>query len=428
MQKPTIPRKALLLSLLPAVLCCPACSASAQPSPASSAALAETPSAAAASEYHCLSSPIAQTDSGFYDLVYTKDVVSGAKNIVYTDFSTRHRDYLSGSGDDPQSETDGSYIPLTFGSSQILTDGDFLYVLCTGSLILQDSEGTAAQPRIYRMDLNGSHRTTMELPLGQQITSGSGVFSDGDSIVLMMDAESADQTVHSELVRVNFSSQSTTTLMDFSATDLDSANLSLVSAFGDSFVLSSTKFTGNGKVQESTYTFDSAQGTLTPIAELATDGNEVFYQHGNIYTIETGQNTLYQFDPADGQTELVIPELAPAGSESGSMQVSYSVPYPYLAFSSDQGEDGATYYWNCDTHEWKTSFLLDRYATVHIQGIWQDYFVVDLQDKTVYYEDSLEGQSFTNQMTVSQYALIKQEDYWNNTPNYIFFTDVVYGD
>ena len=427
MQKFRISRKVLLLSLLPALLCHTACSASPQPSssPASSAAVAGAPDEAASSEYRFLSSPIAQTDSGFYDLVYTKDVVSGAQNIVYTDFSARHRGYLSDG--DPQSETDASYIPVAFSGSQVLTDGDFLYVLCTGSLILQDSEGAAAQPRIYRMDLNGGHRTTVELPLGQQINRSSGVFSDGNSIVLMMDAEGADKAVHSELVRVDFSAKSITTLMDFSASDLDSANLFLVSAFGNHFVLSSTKFIGDGKVQNSAYVFDSAQGTLAPIAELAEDDNEVFYQHGNIYTIKTSQNALYQFHPADGQSELLIPELAPSGSES-SMQISYSAPYPYLAFSSGDSEDSATYYWNCNTHEWKTSSLFDRYAPVHIQGIWQDYFLVNLQDKTVSYEDSLEGQSFTNQMTVSQYALISQEDYWNSTPNYIFFTDAVYGD
>ena len=71
---------------------------------------------------------------------------------------------------------------------------------------------------------------------------------------------------------------------------------------------------------------------------------------------------------------------------------------------------------------------MDGDREVHIFGIWQDYFLVMLQDKTVSYQDfTSNGQVYENQMSVTEYALISQEDYWDGTPNYLRISDDVYG-
>ena len=437
-------KSALLISVLIFhTACSPASKELSTSDPASdskepgSSSAAEQQKSADSSPYHLISSPNglfysfpAQTADGFYELVYTKEVLSGAQNIVYTDFSTMHRAYLSSDiNSDHQSETDTSYIPLALGGSEILTDGSYIYVFKKGSFILQHSDGLAAKPGIYRMDLNGNNRITIELPFDQEISANGGIFSDGTSLVLMMNVVGKDSSVHSELIRVDFSSQSITTLIDFSTINLNLPNISLISSFDDSFVLSSLRVTGDGEIIKELYTFDSSQGILQPLAGCTAEDRYVFYQHGNIYYIENSQNALYLFDPANGQSELVIPELVPPDCKFDSLQIGYPAPFPYLAFRSSNDDGGyANYYWNCSTHEWKESSLTDVYDEVTIYGIWQDYFLVNRRNKTVYYEDFAEsGQSFTNQMTVSQYALISQNDFWNNIPNYIRFTDDVYG-
>lgn len=71
---------------------------------------------------------------------------------------------------------------------------------------------------------------------------------------------------------------------------------------------------------------------------------------------------------------------------------------------------------------------MDGDRPVTIYRIWQDYFLVKLQDKMVTYQDFTQnGQAYENQMAVAEYALIRQEDYWNGVPDYIRFTDDVYG-
>lgn len=369
-------------------------------------------------------------DDGFYELVFTKDVLSGAQNIVYTDFPSKHRIYLSSDiNSDHQNEGDTSYIPTVTGGASILTDGEYIYVLKKGSLLLQDESGTDAKACIYRANQDGSNRITIELPFDETLNSTSGVFSNGDSLFFLIDAVDKNAKTHQKLVRANFSTHDITTLIDFSDTDFASQSVCLVSSFGNRLVLSALKFDDNGELTKELYSLDPLNGTSEHLISFSDKGRYVFFQHNNIYYIEMSENSVYRFDPSNGESELIIPKLAPPDLEYDTVQVGYAAPKPYLAFRFNSGENSTNYYWNCDTSEWKEELLIDGNREVHIYGIWQDYFLVMLEDEMVSYQDfSPNGQAYTNQMAVTKHALILQDDYWNGIPNYIYFKDDVYGD
>lgn len=387
--------------------------------------------------YKMISSPdgiiytgVAQVDNGFYELVFAKDVISGAQNIVYTDFQSLHRVFLSSDiNSDHQSENDTSYLPAAVGGAGILTDGNYIYILKKGSLLLQDSYGEMAKPCIYRANLDGSNRMVLNLPFDQAISSTSGVFSDGNCLFLLIDVVHPDATNHQELICADFSAQRITTLIEFSHTDLDSQNLALVSSFEDKLVLSSLQINDEmDRFEQTLYTLDPVEETLTPLVHFSPETQYIFFQNGNIYYLELSENALYRFDPENGKSELLLPQLSPPGLAFDAVQIGNSAPEPYLAFRFTVGEDSVNYYWNRDTDEWKREKLVDGDREVHIFGIWQDYFLVMLQDKTVSYQDfTSNGQVYENQMSVTEYALISQEDYWDGTPNYLRISDDVYG-
>lgn len=371
----------------------------------------------------------AQVEDGFYDLVYTKDVLSGAQNIVYTDFPSRHRVYLSSDvGSDHQSEDDTSYIPTAVGGATVFADDEYVYVLKKGSLLLQKASEQDAKSCIYRLNPNGSGRIALELSFDRVINSASGVFADGDALVLLVDSVDKDTSLHPELVRADFSSRRITTLMDLSEAGLDLQNASLVNSFGDKLVLSSSKIEENGTLVRELYTLDPAKEAIVPLASFDTAEQYVFYRDDAIYYIESSENALYQFDPSSGESTLLLDEIAPPELEFDSVQAGFPAPEPYLEFFFTKGESSVTYYWNSATGQWHQKLLMDGDRPVTIYRIWQDYFLVKLQDKMVTYQDFTQnGQAYENQMAVAEYALIRQEDYWNGVPDYIRFTDDVYG-
>lgn len=371
----------------------------------------------------------AQVADGFYELIFTKDVLSGAKNIVYTDFSSLHRIYLSSDiNSDHQSESDTSFVPASVGGAAILTDGQYIYIIKKGSLLLQDSYGEVAKPCIYRADLDGSNRVEIDLSFDEAVNSTSGVFSNGDTLLFLIDVVDKDATGHQELVCADFSAKSITPLIDFSEANLGSQNLALVGSFGDKLVISVLQISESGDITKDLYTLDPLRGTISPLTSFSDKEQYAFFQHGNIYYIDLDENSLYQFDPNSAESELVIASVVPPDLNFDSMQIGFAAPEPYFVFRFTSGDNSFNYYWNCDTKEWKQELLKDGEREVHIYGVWKDYFLVMLQDKMVSYQDFTEdGQSFTNQMAVTEYALISQNDYWNGIPNYIRFTDDVYG-
>lgn len=369
-------------------------------------------------------------DDGFYELVFAKDVISGARNIVYTDFSTLHRIYLSSDvNSDHQSENDTSYIPAAVGGAGIITDGEYIYIIKKGSILLQDSYGEAAWPCLYRSNLDGSDRITIDLSPDQTINGTSGIFSDGDSLILLIDVVNEDASPHQELIRADFSSKKLTTLVDFSDVGLATQNLALVSSFGGKFVLSSLDFDDENGLIQTLYTLDPSKETIEPLVTFIPEKQYAFFQNGIIYYLDTDEQTLYSLDPLTMEKKIVLQKVAPPDITFDSIQIGFAAPTPYMAFRFNRDDSGSNYYWNSETGEWKKEQLMDGDREVHIYGIWKDYFLVKLQDKMVSYQDfTPEGQSYTNEMAVAEYALINQDDYWNGIPKYIHFKDDVYGD
>lgn len=406
------------------------------PHTAASSAVSGSSSVSEQAKYRLVSSPDgmiytggAMSDDGFYELVFTKDVISGAQNIVYTDFASKHRIYLSSDiNSDHQNENDTSYIPTAIGGAAILTDNEYIYVLKKGSLLLQDVCGTDAKACIYRTDLDGGNRIALEIPFDETINGTSGIFSDGESLLLLIDSVDKNSKTYQKLVRADFSMRNITTLIDFSNTEFASQSVFLVGSFGNKLILSTLKFDDNGELTKELYAIDPLEGTIEQLIRFSDSERYAFFQHNNIYYIEMSENALYRFDPSKGESERIIPKLAPPDLEYDTVQIGYAAPEPYLAFRFNSDENSTNYYWNCDTGEWKKELLTDGAREVHIYGIWQDHFLVMLEDEMVFYQDfAPNGQAYTNQMAVAKHALISQEDYWNGVPNYIYFQDDVYG-
>lgn len=184
-----------------------------------------------------------------------------------------------------------------------------------------------------------------------------------------------DGATHEELVRADLSSMSTEILMDFSNEEWDLHRVSLVSSFQDKLVISSSKAGNSSDIEpeEKLFAIDPIGKTVTPLLDIQKDWT-VFYRNGDIYYLDTSDNSVYSYDPASGEHRIVIPQAVPEGVEYDTIQIGYTMPDPYISFRFVKNNENRDYFYNSDTGEWKEVLLADRYQEVYIFGIWSHFF------------------------------------------------------
>ena len=375
----------------------------------------------------------AVTENGFYEIVDPLDSAYIGGNIVYTDFSTRNRVYLSSQiNTDHTSEDDTSYIPSLIGGSGILTDQNRLYVVKFGKPGLVEDFGKAGLSILYRMELNGANRKTIYLQANQIIVPDSGILAaDGELIFLIREVQS-DLTEHIILCFWNFVHEQTEKICDLSE-QID-GRVFLSGFSSNKILLYQYAYDDHSSRAVRCWSYDIADGSCYPYFEFF-DGNfALMGRQGELYYIkqENDQFSLYQIDPAaENHSILLCEKLAPTAGNYDTVFPGNNSLYPYFSFyfENSQTHEGARYQWNQEENIWLKEALVHNSKDVRIREILKDQFLIQLGDIKQSFVNYLpDGTPFQDTMLISQHALIQQEDYWNNVPNYIYFTDDVYKD
>lgn len=110
---------------------------------------------------------LAMTENGLYQLVDNENDMQATENIVYTDFSAMHRNYLMDNADGQQTKNDISSFPFSYGGSEILFDDGYLYIFEEGSLLMQNKKDESARACIYRMNPDGKNQIRLTFPWHQ---------------------------------------------------------------------------------------------------------------------------------------------------------------------------------------------------------------------------------------------------------------------
>ena len=141
-----------------------------------------------------LNSPGCITSDGFYEL-YDNNGEDESANILYTDFATGQRIYLSNSSTASHiSESDTSYIKETIGGVELFADGESLFILKNGIDSYGDDASQSMPGCLYRSDLDGQNRKLLTTFDGDYEVPTSNIVSDGTYLYMLSALKDSGQT------------------------------------------------------------------------------------------------------------------------------------------------------------------------------------------------------------------------------------------
>lgn len=403
--------------------------------------ISETTTFSFVEEPHLISAPAgiiysgpAITENGFYEILKPLDSASNGGNIVYTDFSTCKRIYLSSQINSYHtSEDDTSYIFSLIGGAGILTDQNLLYVIKFGKPGLVESYGKAGLPILYRMELNGCNRKTIYLQANQSIVPDSGILATDGELFFLVQEVGSDLTEHIILCKTNFVNEQTEKISDLSK-QID-GRIFLSGFSSNRILLYQYAYDETGSDRSvRCWSYDIADGLCRPYFEFSDSNFALMGRQGELYYIksENEQFSLYQIDTStENNSILLCKSLTPPIGNYDTVVPGNNSFYPYFSFyfENSQTLEGARYQWNQEENIWLKETLSDGGKDVRIKGSIKDQFLIQIGDLEKEFVNYLsDGTAVEDSTLISQYALIKQEDYWNNVPNYIRFADDVYED
>ena len=144
------------------------------------------------------SSPYTVTENGCYELYQNED---GSRNILYTDFSTQQRNYLSNSiSGIRQREGDISYFSEPNSGVSLCEDEKYLFIFKYGVDGNVETAEEASPGCIYRADLDGKNRVLLTVFDKEYELPNSKVVSDGTYLYALADSKISSACA---LIRIN---------------------------------------------------------------------------------------------------------------------------------------------------------------------------------------------------------------------------------
>lgn len=370
------------------------------------------------------------TDQGFYEVLFGKDVVSGAENITFTDYETCSRIYLSSNvNSSHQDESDTSYIPSLLGGYGIVTDKRYLYILKLGKPGLADLYGETGLTKVYRLDLDGNNRKEFTFKANEEIMPLSGVVSDGRNLYLEVYTIDSDTTTHLDLVKINFETQSSEMVYSLDEFYAQHKSLYLAGAKNDKLLFLQYETNEENETVQNFYKICISNPYPELVLQLNLEKACPILCDGTVYYFDLTKDSFYKFDLGTEKEMLLASNFSPKEINFDGVRAGRHSIFPYFFFEfSNQGSDEIwRYAWDMENRVWHEETLTDGDHDVSVWGEKDDCFLVKLQDKAVSYQDySPNGDPFQNTMNVEQYALIKKRDYWDGRADYILFDDMIY--
>ncbi|MDD2993516.1 MAG: hypothetical protein PHG73_08245 [Pygmaiobacter sp.] len=372
----------------------------------------------------------AGTNNGYYELWCRPD---GSANILYTDYKTKQRVYLSAQpNSDHHNEADPSWIKYTIGGTVPFVTATKLYVCQLGLNDLGLSYKAEDLPKVWQMDLNGDNRRELfSLPADETFCESSVFVADEQNLYVLVKKHFEEGTEF-QLLRV-YTTTGEKNLVDQFPYDAD---YNVVGCFPKGLLIT-TVTTKNDKTQSwkelyenQVYTLNRYfldTGKLEPILTwkqgdiLGVPDNEKFYYW------ERSTCTIKSLDIATLEKRTIAQNVFSQNLAQGAIKVTGSYDSHILFLVSDESYDSSTLF-AIDLSSGLLSTLKmqceDRKISIFAEG--PDCFVVNAGENSVSVPDvAIDGTPMETMIQEHKMALITKEDYWNNRENFIEIQDRV---
>ncbi len=369
----------------------------------------------------------AATGDGFYEVVYARDAASGAGNLVYTDFASRRRVYLSADpASDHQSTADTSYLTSLSGGHLLAADGQHLYFARLGMTGVRQYTADT-RPVLLRMAADGSGRQSVRLPDGYRFVSSGGLLTDGERELLLVTAASEDGAA-TLLAEPDFAAGALTILADLKEAGIPAGALSLQGWRDGRLLLFGWQDADDGIVQV-LYTYDWRSGKTELAGSFPADTAALAFDRGQVWYCDTAADALYTYDWLSGTQDCVLSPVRPEGAPEVKVTLS-GCPAPGLLRFSAAGPAGEaqTWYWDRQAGRWFPLQLYQGDKPVTLEARTDGGYLLHMGSREVTYQDTTPaGESYTNTMQVPCYAMIASQDLWEGRADLIEIRDEVYG-
>ena len=378
--------------------------------------------------------------NGCYEVLYRP---IGDGNILYTDYATKSRIYLSSriTGDHTD-ESDPSWLKSTVGGCFFSLTPEYLILFKLNTPAFADRETEMQRGYIARYDLDGSNCQVLTKIAPNETIADGCIASDAENLYYLNYFVQEDGSGSPlSLTRLNLTTGEKSELCQFS----QDARHRIVGTYRDKIVLKNIlnpvtitdDLTGEElvnafKQQVHEIVLLSTDGQQQPLCQWRQGTRSEMYLDNTMFYWDAEQPGLYKYDLGSGSAVCLY---------SGAITDENGNAYTNLALSADafdhhivltalsdsaDADKAARFAFDLEKNTFQTLTLCRNEHDVHILQEGLDYFLVQAGVKEYAVPDlAPDGQEITTTMLLPNVFLMRKSDYWNNIPNYVEINDDV---
>ncbi|MEG1944284.1 MAG: hypothetical protein RR058_02555 [Oscillospiraceae bacterium] len=386
----------------------------------------------------------AVADGGCYEIY---GHIDGHGKLFFYDFDTRVISYVSNQLIPTDDETNPGWISDLMGGITPVVADDSLYLFKLGALPVPAESHPGYEKHIIKMDFDGTNRKTISLSSWQEFNTGAIAF-DGNYLYFVVNEYDSNTGFLKQyyLCRANFDSMQLEIVCELGAED----RYSLVDVYEDGLVFQRFSVVGTTtdeynmevpmlKSEIVLYSIVENKFKDTDIIWSNNSISCVFGSNSKIYFVEPKTPKLYAYDLATGTRSLLCEDLNVDSLAIDSIYITGGIfdnHVPFCISTIIEGKDGEVsrdihYFYDIETGKVNTVSFAEidglEMTAMYIVGESENEFFLHLGGRYVRTtKTSQNGDSYTFDELIYDYAMIDKEDYWNSVPNFAFFEDHVH--
>ena len=366
----------------------------------------------------------AYSQDGCYE-IHTKPGASA--NILYTDFSTKQKIYLSSDiSGRHDNEADTSYITNAYGTFYPLVTKKGLVIISNTSDLLIKKYGDKALGRISISSLSGEGRRTLyTLAANEWISDTSGIARDSEKIYFIdyyLETENLGQKC--QLVSVDLDSGEKQVLEDLSSQE----RVFIIGAFDNRLVMKKITVSDPDKPwyeqfesqEHEIYTYDIYSREKNQVFSYSQSSGAAVCQDSRLIYLDYGQQSLNITDIKNGlQTNYQLKnKISTVKEYSGIRNEIFDGHVMLHGVSSDCQDNQKFVALDLSNGIMKEINLYSDGKFCGIYAETDDSFLVANGEFEYEVEYYIQGVPDKIKSKTIQFALIKKSDYWNSVPNF----------
>ena len=386
----------------------------------------------------------AVSDAGCYEIY---NHIDGHGKLFFYDFATNQISFVTNQPIPTDDETNPGWVSDTMGGVTPIFAGDSLYLFKRGALPLPTENHPGYESYIIKMTPDGTNRQRIYLSAWQEFGSGEIAF-DGKHLYFLINEYNSETSLLEQcyLCRTDFESLQLEVLHELGT---DSA-YSLAAVYEEGLILQ--RFSEIGvTVDEYNMEVPLLENTavLYSLHDDALTDTGITWENGTIsYTFGTNAKMYYTlldeqilrvYDLYSSESAVVCDTLNVDSLILNSVYIEGSIidnhiPLYFSALiQSEQGTflQDIPYYYDLETNsvvkvEFEDIAGIDE-ANTYIVGETEEVFFLCIGSRYVATTvTSQNGDTYTFDELILEYATIAKEDYWNSAANFMLFTDQVH--